>query len=65
MWVVDGDLISRKLDDKHSLEIDYTNNGLKIRVWEEPISEHGKRKIIFMTSISNDQLGYIIPKGNQ
>jgi len=61
-WVVDDDTVSRKLDDRHSLEITLMEKGIEMRVWEEPEDKRDKRKLMYHKHISHGQLGYFIPE---
>lgn len=63
-WIVNDELVSRKLDENNTLEIKLTEKGLEIKVWEEPEDELHKRKLMCYKSISYGQLGYLIPREN-
>ena len=61
-WIVDDELVFKKLNKENTLEIKFTEKGLEVRVWEEPKGNYDKRKLLYRSVVSHGQLGYLTPR---
>lgn len=64
-WIVNGEVVSKELNEKNFLEIELIDSGLQIRVWEKAENEFLKPKLMYHKIISHGQLGYCVPQENK